>query len=394
MLLINNKSSRAYSNEDAQITGVYFDCRNKPTGFYRDSFYCDIFHVCVGQKQKKTYSCPQITDQFYFDDSLKRCEFTNRNPAGCLSNNYYRRVATSTPAHLTREAVQHNYEDVTPWKQYVRSNEPFQCANKPDGFYSSRWCNVFYRCNNGFKYEFLCAKQQNGERLWWTQHSFKNIRVADQESAHCAFPCDISRECTSPGGVLIENNDSITESTNEVNRIMNECHNDRPQPPVQQHPAAPQVPHRGNEPVHMMTTVPAQGERGDESSEDIFRLPNTLNTCAGVQGTRFQEDANYCNVFHVCYGGIRKDFLCAKASHNQYELWWNSATSTCDWPCKVKCLNKKIYGSANTPFEIQAFDFRLNGVDECVGRAGRHTINARNANNATSFLNSIGNLGK
>lgn len=383
------------SDEETQITGIYFDCKNKATGFYRDTFFCDIFHVCVGQKQKKTYSCPQINDQFYFDDSLKRCEFTERNPAGCLSNNYYRKVLTSTPVQVTREPLP-SYEDVAAWKQYVRLNEAFLCSGKPDGFYSSRWCNVFYRCNGGFKYEFLCAKQQNGERLWWIQHSSTSEQAPDQESAHCAFPCDINRECASPGGVLIESNNSITESTAEVTRIINECNGDRPQ-------AQAQVTHKIiNDLITTKTTTAALPvETGDESSEDIFRLPNTQNTCAGVQGTLFQEDTNYCNVFHVCYGGIRKDFLCAKASHNQYELWWNSEASTCDWPCKVKCFNKKVYGSTNTPFEIQAFDFKLNGVEDCVNR-NKHTINTRNThrNNSSSsssnssFLNLIGNLGK
>jgi hypothetical protein len=121
------------NDEDSQITGIYFDCKNKPTGFYRDLFFCDIFHVCVGQKQKKTYSCPQVNDQFYFDDTLKRCEFSNKNAAGCLSNNYYRKVlASSTPVHVSAERVPIQ-EDHSPWKQYVRMNDQFHCEGNPDG---------------------------------------------------------------------------------------------------------------------------------------------------------------------------------------------------------------------------------------------------------------------
>jgi hypothetical protein len=156
------------------------------------------------------------------------------------------------------------------------------------------------------------------------------------------------------------------------------------------------VVHSSNNDMYSNTTAAApvsESVSSEDSSEDIFRLPSTFNSCSGVQGTVFQEDATFCNVFHVCYGGVRKDFLCAKATHNQYELWWNSEKNSCDWPCKVKCENKKVFGSTNTAFEIQAFDFRLNGLEDCVGRA---QINARNSvkTSKNSFLNLIGNLGK
>jgi hypothetical protein len=397
------------NTDDSQITGIFFDCKNKPTGFYRDHFFCDIFHVCVGQQQKKTYSCPQIADQFYFDDILKRCEFTEKNPSGCMSNNYFRKLtaAVSTPLSVTstsvplrganqQAAAAANYDDLPAWKVYARMNDQFKCDNKQDGFYSSRWCNVFYRCNNGYRYEFLCARQHNGERLWWMQHSEQSQQAPDQDQAYCAFPCDINRECTSPGGILIDTNETISESTSEVKRILNDCNPTNNYNIYKNNPYQTTNNNKLNiEPITsksaFTTGLPVYQHKtsGDESAEDIFRLPNNDNPCYGIQGTVFQEDSQYCNVFHVCYNGVRKDFLCAKASHNQYELWWNSITSTCDWPCKVKCYNKKIYASNNTPYEIQAFDFRLNGVEDCVGRM-RQT--ARSTNNS-SFLNLIGNLG-
>ena len=59
------------SSEENVITGIPFDCTGKPTGFYRDTNYCDIFHVCVSFQRKKTYACPQIGDQFFYDEKIK-----------------------------------------------------------------------------------------------------------------------------------------------------------------------------------------------------------------------------------------------------------------------------------------------------------------------------------
>lgn len=70
------------------IGGLRFNCANKPTGHYRDSFFCDVFHACVHGQQKKTYSCPFVGEFVYFDDRSRRCEFVRNFPFGCLNNNY------------------------------------------------------------------------------------------------------------------------------------------------------------------------------------------------------------------------------------------------------------------------------------------------------------------
>ncbi|CAF1002984.1 unnamed protein product [Brachionus calyciflorus] len=50
------------------IGGLPFNCLNKPTGHFRDSFFCDVFHACVYGQQRKTYSCPFVGELVYFDD--------------------------------------------------------------------------------------------------------------------------------------------------------------------------------------------------------------------------------------------------------------------------------------------------------------------------------------
>ena len=253
----------------------------------------------------------------------------NRNASGCPSNIFYSPLSNPpTPAPRIGFATD-SLTIVEPWKNYVRQNEKFSCYEKSDGFYASRWCNVFYRCFMGIKYEFLCAKQQNGDSLWWTQHGQQNA----QSSAQCAWPCDIKRKCTSPGGVLIENSNPVSESNVDVNRILNSCQ-----------------------------TLSA---KSDESGMgDMFRLADSQNNCEGMADGSFQADLKYCNVFHVCFANKRKDFLCAKASNGQYDLWWNDATKSCDWPCKVKC-NQKLFGVSATAADVTAIDKIYNG-DSCL----------------------------
>lgn len=71
------------------IGGIPFDCTIRPTGHWRDSKYCDIFHACVFGSQRKTYSCAFVGEHTYFDDVTKRCEFVRSNPAACATSIFY-----------------------------------------------------------------------------------------------------------------------------------------------------------------------------------------------------------------------------------------------------------------------------------------------------------------
>ncbi len=67
------------------IGGIPFDCRFRPTGHWRDSYFCDIFHACVHGQQRKTYACPIVGERTYFDEITQRCEFVHLNPAICAA---------------------------------------------------------------------------------------------------------------------------------------------------------------------------------------------------------------------------------------------------------------------------------------------------------------------
>ncbi len=320
------------TSEELLILGIPFDCTGKATGFYKDPKFCDIFHVCVNFQQRKTYGCPQVGDQFFYDDNLKMCEFTSRNPKGCSSNEYYQQVVT-TPQSVAQGQA-YTPEPTTPWKEFTRQIDQFSCSGKADGFYSSRWCNVFYRCSSGTRFEFLCAKQQNGDHLWYSKNS--DSQATPDAEGQCSFPCDLKRECVSPGGILFENGTVVSESINEVKRIKDSC-----------------------------TKVVADSSSVDHSN-DVFRLPvvdQGETSCKGKPDGSFQGDEKYCNVFHVCYAGTKRDFLCPKAINSEYELWWDETRNRCDWPCKIKC-NKEVFGGSKGSSEIQQID-RLINAAEC-----------------------------
>ncbi len=54
------------------ISGIKFDCRSKSNGHWRDHRYCDVFHACISSEQKKTYSCAQLGERIYFNETTKR----------------------------------------------------------------------------------------------------------------------------------------------------------------------------------------------------------------------------------------------------------------------------------------------------------------------------------
>jgi hypothetical protein len=88
---------------------------------------------------------------------------------------------------------------------------------KQDGFYASRWCNVFYRCYTGIPSAFLCPKMPSGARLWWVQHG--SPQGVAQETAACTWPCETGRRCSSAGGIIVDSSSTISESQQEAEAV-------------------------------------------------------------------------------------------------------------------------------------------------------------------------------
>jgi hypothetical protein len=69
---INLFQQTVANSREELVSGIVFDCRGKLNGHWRDTRYCDVFHACIGGEQKKTYSCAQLGERIYFDETTKR----------------------------------------------------------------------------------------------------------------------------------------------------------------------------------------------------------------------------------------------------------------------------------------------------------------------------------
>jgi hypothetical protein len=240
------------------------------------------------------------------------------------------------------------------WKIFIRTREPFSCMGRMDGFYASRWCNVFYRCFLSVKTEFLCPKMLNSDRLWWVQHG--SPQETPQTSAACVWPCESKKKCQSPGGLVVETAPGkYEESLGEADRVWR--------------------------------AASCQSE--SNRLNDMFKIQDQDFNCMGLPDGNFYA-SKYCNVFHRCTNGKRRDFQCPKAIHTSYDLWWNDEKQQCDWPCKVRC-QKPIYGSSKTSLDIQSEDRQLNEAECRLSTANNPQpqphpqYNAKNSNYALQF---------
>ena len=257
--------------------------------------------------------------------------------------------------------------------------------DRADGFYASRWCNVFYRCFSGIANIFLCPAQRNGGRLWWPQHG--TAQSLPEEQAQCTYPCDTGRRCTSAGGVLVDTGNPVTESQQEAETAFQRsaCSNQTntlglPTSFVSQPNTNPSSGSQNQGPQSSVFSsgtgvsggVSASGSGGTGAAGKThrsfvfspslhpFRSFARLGTFTVNSNVNCNNQANnaylsspFCNVFHQCIDGTRVDFRCARANNASQDLWWNQETRLCDWPCRVQC-NGQIYGSSATAQQIRS----------------------------------------
>ena len=198
-------------------------------------------------------------------------------------------------------------------------------SGKQDGFYASRWCNVFYRCFTGISTAFLCPKMSNGARLWWVQHG--SPQGVAQETAACTWPCETGRRCQSSGGIIVDSGSSISESQQEAETVFSQslCSNTNSG--------------TGSQPTGTVTIDDGSLIEKklyfqlpiNDLYLDSFRVESDVS-CVGQADGIFLS-SRFCNVFHRCVSGSRRDFRCPRATNTPYDLWWNQQTQQCDWPC-------------------------------------------------------------
>ncbi|CAF1471049.1 unnamed protein product [Adineta steineri] len=332
------------------VVNVPFDCKGRIDGHWRDTRYCDIFHACLAGEQKRSYGCNQIGERFYFDDATQKCEFASRNSNGCQSNQYHTAIE---PIPAVPGGLLVTEAPTEPWKIFIQSREQFTCSGKQDGFYASRWCNAFYRCHTGIASAFLCPKMPSGARLWWVQHG--TPQSIAQETAACTWPCETGRRCSSSGGIIIDSDSIVSESQQEAETVFSQSL------------------------CTSASSSSGNSNSGTSSNGSSSNIDGTFSvdsdvSCIGQADGVFLA-SRYCNVFHRCVSGSRRDFRCPRATNTPYDLWWNQQTQQCDWPCRIQCTGS-VHGTATSSQQIRTENALLFS-NECAGY--------ENLNNA--FLN-------
>ena len=227
----------------------------------------------------------------------------------------------------------------------------FSTVGKQDGFYASRWCNAFYRCSAGIATSFLCPKMPNGARLWWVQHG--SPQGVPQETAACTWPCETGRRCASSGGIIVDSGSTIGESQQEAETIFSQslCNKG------------------GTSDASGAGSGNTDGEffvsESDEAMDRSILLPaftvESSMSCLGKADGVFSA-SGYCNVFHRCVSGSRRDFRCPRATNTPYDLWWNQQTQQCDWPCQFHLDRRSHPLRSFRSHSVYRFCLRVIGV--------------------------------
>ncbi|CAF4763326.1 unnamed protein product [Rotaria socialis] len=378
------------------VVDVPFDCKGRIDGHWRDVRYCDIFHACIAGEQKRSYGCNQIGEKFYFDDASQKCEFTSRTPSGCQSNQYYTSIEPIPSIPGSQLVTEPPTE---PWKIFIQSREQFGCSGKQDGFYASRWCNVFYRCYTGIATSFLCPKMPSGARLWWVQHG--SPQSIAQETASCTWPCETGRRCGSPGGIIADSGSTVGESQQEAETVFSQslCTTASaggsgtgtgtgsgggagsfpsmssggssssgslaPNPPMTGGSSSSSAGSgtKFSGPVAMGAGIGSTAGGSSSTSDGAFSVDSEVSCIGQADGVFLAS--RYCNIFHRCVSGSRRDFRCPRATNTPYDLWWNQQTQQCDWPCRIQCSGS-VYGTSTSSQQVRTENALLFS-NECAG---------------------------
>ncbi|CAF5049116.1 unnamed protein product, partial [Rotaria sp. Silwood1] len=144
--------------------------------------------------------------------------------------------------------------------------------------------------------------------------------------------------CSSSGGIIVDSGSTISESQQEAETVFAQS---------------------------LCTTASSGGTSGggSPSAPGTFTVDSDVS-CVGQADGIFLA-SRYCNVFHRCVSGIRRDFRCPRATNTPYDLWWDQQTQQCDWPCRIQCSGS-VYGTSTSSQQVRTENALLFS-NECAG---------------------------
>jgi hypothetical protein len=286
--------------------------------------YCNLFYECYNGKLT-TFACvDSSTGQFsgVFDEKIRGCKPYSLND--CPTNSLFNPEEANVGKPQQQEvesfadiklAVPSHPSAENPFK----TESTFSCRNKPNGYYESEWCNVFFRCLNGKRIDTKCSSGlRNSESsqqydLWWEyQNSTYDpnnpvIFIGLDEDAKCEWPCKI--KCNKPvwfDNSKYQSSKLILERDIELHP---ECSKASTQEQISQPVAAP---------------LSSVAQFHAVEAENF----NPSGYYCESDGTF--KDPLFCNIFHVCANKERKTYQCKSLlNENQQDSLFDAEKGLC-----------------------------------------------------------------
>jgi hypothetical protein len=295
------------------------NCRSIDNYIVPHERYCNLFYGCK-DGELILYACVDRLTNTYggvFQSSTGNCISSTE----CSTKDFFRpnQGTTTTTKTKTTTLNPNSHVSFRSYTMIETSNETrklnetlevkssFSCFNHADGYYESEWCNIFYRCIAGKRYDERCplASSQSSTNydLWW-RHQYSYYNKTNPQyfggldyMVRCDWPCKI--QCNKPIWLSKENTQGNSDQVLKQD--------------FEQRPSCLLVINRKIE--HSMQ-IPQQMIMYSD-------IPNPSNySCPlNIQGIKIRMiDPKYCNVFHECTNSkLIGSYLCIESQFDSKE---------------------------------------------------------------------------
>lgn len=266
-------------------------CRETDNYIIPHERYCNLFYGCR-DGELILYACiDRLTNTYggVFQASTGNCIALNE----CATNEFYRPTEMTTTARPISDALFRSYTMLEVSNETRKNDDTleirslFSCINRPDGYYESEWCNIYYRCISGKRIAERCpiagSQSSINYDLWW-KHQSRTYNASNPQYIssldhvlRCEWPCKI--QCKKP--VWMSKNNTIG-SAEQVLKQDNELRPGCSSTSTRKIENAMQIPQK----MIMYSDIP---------NPSNFTCPTNL------QGVRVRvPDPKFCNVFYEC----------------------------------------------------------------------------------------------
>ena len=286
-------------------------CRSVDNFIVPHERYCNLFYGCK-DGELILYACVDRLTNTYggvFQSETGNCISSNE----CANKEFFRPNQLTTTLRPNANVSFRSYTMVETSNETRKFNETvevtssFSCYNRADGYYESEWCNIFYRCVSGKRYDERCSaalgQSSSNYDLWWKHQNLYYNRTNPQyyggldSMVRCDWPCKI--QCKKSIWVSKDqphgNADQVLKQDQELRPACLSALNKR-------------IDHSMQIPQQMIM---------------YSDIPNPSNfTCPlHIHGTKIRIiDPKYCNVFHECtHSKLVGSFLCIESQFDPKE---------------------------------------------------------------------------